>query len=117
MNCKAYEQKIESDKEASSVNNMAEAETAVGSSVDSGEEAPEKVCIDSDSDDEDDESINNNSISSIQQLKAADEEAGKIEFKAVSKKWSLYGKSLTDDKWRMLYPKLQKECKLDMVAD
>ena len=117
VNCKAYERKIESDKEASSVNNMAEAETAVGSSVDSGEEALEKVCIDSDSDDEDDESINTNPISSIQQLKAADEEAGKTEFKAVSKKWSLYGNFLTDDKWRMLYPKLQKDRKLDMVED
>ena len=109
MNCKAYERKIESDKEAFSMNNMAEAKSAVGSSVDSGEEAPEKVCIDSDSDDEDDESINNNPISSIQQLKAADEEAGKTEFKVVSKKWGLYGNSLSDDKWRMLYPKLQKK--------
>ena len=59
------------------MNNIAAAKTAVGSSVDSREEAPEKVCIDSDSDDEDDELINNNPISSIQQLKAADEEAGK----------------------------------------
>ena len=59
------------------MNNISAAETGVGSSVDSGEEAPEKVCIDSDSDDENDELINNNLITSVEQLKAADEEAGK----------------------------------------
>ena len=75
---KSYKYQIELDKEVSSlVNNIAADETVVGSSVDSGEEALEKVCIDSDSDDEDDELINTNPISSIQQLKAADEEAGK----------------------------------------
>ena len=53
----------------------------------------------------------------MQQLKAADEETGKTEFKLASKKWCLYGNSLSDDKWRMLYPQLQKERKLDMVED
>ena len=113
VNYKSYKRKIKLEKKAfSSVNKISAAETGVGSSVGSEEEFPEKVSIDSDSDDEDDELINNNPITSVQQMKAADEEAEKTEFKIASKKWCLYGNSLPDDQWRMLYPSFRTNVNL-----
>jgi len=83
-------QQQEIDKDASSsINNVAVDEAVVTSSVHNEVEQPEKVCIDSDSDGDDDLIINN-TIATEQQLKTADGDAGRLEFKTVSKKWCAY---------------------------
>ena len=74
------------------------------------------MSIDSDSD-SDDDLIINNAIAAEQQLKTADEEAGRQEFKTVSKKWCACSNSFSDEKWRLLHPELQKEIKLDLVEE
>jgi len=117
VTCKSNERQIELDKDASNlINNVAVDEAADTSSIENEEEQQEKVCIDSDSDG-DDVLISNNTIATEQQLKTADEDAGRLEFKTVSKKWCAYSNSFSDEKWRLLYPELQKEIKLDMVED
>ena len=86
-------------------------EAVFTSSVVNEAKQPLKVCIDSDSD-SDDDLIINNTIATEQQLKTADEDAGRQEFKTVSIKWYAYGNYFSDEKWRLLYPLLQKEIQL-----